>query len=377
MASDGKWYAPQLHHDPAYRAKYAEPAPVDVDESPSSNDADEGEVVEPSSIDTDHVVEAESPVVEVDATDEYGSDNETQELAPVDDDFDVVGRPEASLEPQLEDDTPRIIAAAGPPPEIRWPDLPPADAAKRPENDEPAADDDEDWISHGPAADADTGGFSVGGQPTGLDTDRPKFQVDLPDSVGEGGHGGGSRAQLEIGRESTESLASPRATSGSASFESEVRRHLTPAKDVTTTTPTGLSEIRIYREEAEIVDRIIAGALFLAGLAMIVGTFADWISEAGADTTGWDRGDGIATVLAGVLGAAAAGPIFVGFRHIVPKTVAIVSGLVGAVVVGLVGLDVISDTSSAGTGLGVGFWIVMVGSLLMIGAGIAERTSIT
>ena len=93
-------------------------------------------------------------------------------------------------------------------------------------------------------------------------------------------------------------------------------------------------------------------------------------------TTGWERGDGFATILAGVLGSAAAGPIFVGFRHLVPKTVAIASGVVGAGVMALVGVDTLTDNAAAATSLAAGFWLVLVSSLVMVATGIADRSQI-
>ena len=104
-----------------------------------------------------------------------------------------------------------------------------------------------------------------------------------------------------------------------------------------------------------------------------VSTLDFWESCYQAGKTGWDRGDGIVAVVAGVVGASASGPIFVGFRHIVPKFVAIIAGLVGIAAVGLVAIDVLLDEQDTGTTLGLGFVVVLVGAIAMIGAGLADR----
>ena len=422
MASDGKWYAPQLHHDPAYRAKYAEPEPDVVDDEPEADVAEAESDATPTE-DTGWVDGAEAAeeaavedtAVEDVAVEDTALDDTAVEQAVVDDavgdhavtedaraegndDIGGAGMPPPvvkPVEPVYDDETATIVAQAAPPPDIRWPDLPEVDAAPiMPETadrdeeivddeDEPSVeptglegddsdnsdDSDEDWVSHVPADGTGGGGISVAQPSETFEPERPVFETRRPPSV-VGDVRPGSRARLEVGRPIAEADPAPlRAQPSTISFDTKPHQPLT-------TSAQGLTEIRVYKEPAEIIDRIIAAVLFLAGLAMIVGTFLDWVREAGADTTGWERGDGIATVFAGVFGAAAAGPIFVGFRHIVPKTVAIVCGLVGAVVVGLVGLDVMSDTATAGTSLGVGFWVVLIGALAMIIAGVAERTSI-
>ncbi|MBT8240040.1 MAG: hypothetical protein KJN63_02300 [Acidimicrobiia bacterium] len=393
MASDGKWYAPQLHHDPAYRAKYAASPPEEPEPEP---EVDLPEAVDsPEAIDWPEA-EAEDDPREADLepdvdggaekTDESGWRHDAEEpgakMPP------PVVKP---VEPIFDENTATIVAQAAPPPEIRWPDLPGADettsfepkeaddgakhegdAAPPTEverSDDDVEEEDEGWVSHQQPEAEKAGRVSITPPAAAAKSDRPIFEPTRPPSVGDAEHPG-SRARLEVGRAPLEAEpVAQRAPSSTVSFESRPHRPLSTASN-------GLSEIRVYKEPADVIDRVIAAVLFSSGLAMIVGTFINWVREAGGDTTGWDRGDGLATVLAGVLGAAAAGPIFVGFRHIIPKTVAIVCGLVGAVVVGLVGLDVVSDTATAGTSLGAGFWVVLVGALAMIVAGAAERTSI-
>ena len=111
-------------------------------------------------------------------------------------------------------------------------------------------------------------------------------------------------------------------------------------------------------------DRVLASLLFISGIAMIIGTFLEWTIDPIAET-GWVRGDGIATILAGVVGSAMAGPIFVGFRHVLPKATAIVAGLVGVVVVGLAAINA--------SGLGIGIYVELVAAIVMVGAAAADQ----
>lgn len=131
--------------------------------------------------------------------------------------------------------------------------------------------------------------------------------------------------------------------------------------------PLGLEPVDLY-------DRVVASVLFLSGVAMIVGTFMAWEVGPRTSSTGWELGDGLATVVAGVVGSAAAGPIFVGYRHVLPKTLAIVAGLVTTVVVGLSGLQAVSDSSAANTTVGAGFWVVGISGVAMLAAGLADRS---
>jgi len=118
-------------------------------------------------------------------------------------------------------------------------------------------------------------------------------------------------------------------------------------------------------------DRVVAGVLFLAGVAMIVGTFLPWV-DGTASETGWQRGDGIVMLIAGVLGASMAGPITVGVRHIAPKSIAIIAGLVGIATAGLAAMTSVLEGRSDGVDFGVGFFVVFGGAVAMTIAGIAD-----
>ena len=102
---------------------------------------------------------------------------------------------------------------------------------------------------------------------------------------------------------------------------------------------------------------------------MIVGSFLLWSTGVG-EQSGWEAGDGIFTVIAGVIGSAAAGPIFVGFRHNLPRAIALVSGLAGLVVVAI--SFILSLESGAETGIGTGMIIAGLSAAAMVLAGIAD-----
>ncbi len=120
-------------------------------------------------------------------------------------------------------------------------------------------------------------------------------------------------------------------------------------------------------------DRLISTLLFIGGVTMIVGSFLNW-TAGDLVQSGWERGEGIVTVLAGILGASMGGPIFVGFRHAVPKAVAIISGAVALVVLGLVAVN--SVTNTPGIDFGVGIYVVAAGAVLTLIAGIADQGEI-
>lgn len=183
-----------------------------------------------------------------------------------------------------------------------------------------------------------------------------------------------SRARLEVGSpdrgEERFGLLTP-------TRPTEQRIQLQEAPVMSTSTdlvPVPQTEIAVYDDGASIHDRLVAAVLFLSGVAMIVGTFLVWTVSPVGDVTGWDMSDGIGTIVAGVIGSAAAGPIFVGFRHIIPKSLAIVAGLAGLVIVGLRGLEVLSDSAVAETTVGFGFWLVLGASITMLLGAVADQS---
>ena len=127
--------------------------------------------------------------------------------------------------------------------------------------------------------------------------------------------------------------------------------------------PVGLATAR---------DKIVAVVLFCSGVAMVVGTFLDWTVGAVIET-GWERGDGLIVIIAGIVGASMAGPIGVGIRHVVPKALPILAGVVTVAVLGLVAVTQVFETRDNDIDFGIGFFVVLAGSILMIVAGVADQ----
>ena len=119
-------------------------------------------------------------------------------------------------------------------------------------------------------------------------------------------------------------------------------------------------------------DRVVSATLFLSGVALIVGSFLNW-TIGDVMQSGWQRGDGIITMVAGVIGSSMAGPIFVGFRHVAPKAVAITVGVVAVIVLGLVAVNSVLGPSASGVDFGLGYFITLAGAAFMILAGVTDK----
>jgi hypothetical protein len=339
MASDGKWYAPERHPDPSYRARFVVEEESALDE-PDSPDVEQQELEQIAAA-------AEFPSVELDT-----GVSTVQSATPLSDIHRTASEPSdvvrESIDAEIDDDVAVVED------EI--------DTAE-PGNDVAVEDA------------ASTPSFSVAAPNIGPPPQRPVFDIAPPASVvgaprrssTEPGEERPNRVELEVAPE-TSAEDRRQVTLGAAPLSSPPLGPSTPSTSLVIVPPVETND----HEPATAFDRMLAVVIFAAGVAMIVGTFLDWTTGS-LIQTGWDRGDGIATVIAGVIGSAAAGPIYVGYRHIIPKSIAIVSGLIGLVVIGLTAISVLFDSESAGTSIGVGFVVVFVGSAAMATAGLADR----
>lgn len=339
MASDGKWYAPERHPDPSYQARFV------VDEvsaagSPDSANVEQQELEQIAAA-------AEFPSVELDAT-----SSNTQPSTPLSDIHRTVSGPpgvvhnlnDAELERDEERDEDEMETAV-------WVD---------------------DVVVDGAEA---TPSFSVASPKMNPAPERPVFDIAPPASVvgaprrssSESGEESPTRVELELGHDLS-TAARRNATLSSAPLTGAALGPATMSTSLAIVPAAAAND----DQSATMFDRIVAAVIFAAGVSMIVGTFLDWTTGS-LIQTGWDRGDGIAIVIAGVVGSAAAGPIYVGYRHIIPKSIAIVGGLIGLVVIGLTAISVLFDSESAGTSIGVGFIVVFVGAAAMALAGLADR----
>lgn len=327
MASDGKWYPPERHPDSGYRERFAA-VPPPLPKMP------EPEVLTPPEIPTETVVaelRREDPVEEK-AAPEFPSVELHQEHAP------EVSTPLVNIHQTGIDTGTAPISFDG----------------------------KEDFeIENVPTAPS----FSVASKDFGSVGERPVFDGAAPPSVTESPKK--SAAQRVVMDHGTVELE----------LELEIELPSTPRTSplrsptgVALSTSTALAVIPSTQPSpgVNVFDRVLAAALFCAGVAMIVGTFLDWTSGSLVQT-GWDRGDGIATIIAGVLGSATAGPIYVGYHHIVPKIVAIIAGLVGLVVVGLTAVSVLFDNDASDTSLAIGFFVVLAGAAAMTLGGLVHR----
>jgi hypothetical protein len=339
MASDGKWYAPERHPDPSYRGRFVVEEESARDE-PDSSDVEQQELEQIAAA-------AEFPAVELDT-----SVSTMQSSTPLSDIHRTASEPpevvRESIDAEIDDDVAVV------------------------EDQIDTAEPGNDVAVEGGAS---TSSFSVAAPNISPSPQRPVFDIAPPASVvgaprrssTEPGEERPNRVELEIARE-TSAEDRRHATLSAAPLSSPSLGPATPSTSLVVVPPVETND----DESPTVFDRTVAVVIFAAGVAMIVGTFLDWTTGS-LIQTGWDRGDGIATVIAGVIGSAAAGPIYVGYRHIIPKSIAIVSGLIGLVVIGLTAISVLFDSESAGTSIGVGFVVVFVGSAAMATAGLADR----
>jgi len=354
MASDGHWYAPELHADSAYRDQFATvepvepPTPPEVQEAPSPQP-----VVEPIPAPVVHAGEVVFPAVKLSEPPTPDTDRGT----PV---SEILNRASAPAEVGT-----KVAAEAVPTKPIvateaaaKWSDKPPSSDAV---------------FTSAESADE----FTVSAPWGSTVPDVPRFEAAPPASVVEAP--GTSPASPTASATSQRArLDLPGVHGPSARDETSIGHfRLTEAGPAVSTDLVLIPELALPTNPGVTFDRVVAAVLFASGLALIVGTFLSWTNDPAGATTGWERGDGFATILSGVLGASAAGPIFVGYRHLVPKTVAIAAGVVAATVMGLVGADTLSDSTAAGTSIAAGFWLLVFAAFAMIAAGIADRSQIS
>lgn len=396
MASDGKWYPPERHPDPAYRAQF-QPAPAGVAEpslEPEERaqavvEVDEGDTVETAHSSIDLIPPAiptfadESPeevsIVTPDVSEQVEIEEPTAEEP--DELNEVVGFPSVGLRSDdREQDSPHsatslsdihnVRLVADEPVETQDGDSPASNVEAGGDDvaiqNESAARHNEPALSGFEAAGTTAPGikqFSVGSTNLSKAVERPVFETTPPQSVsGAPTAPEVSGIELELGKS-----IPVRRTPGHAVGS--------PPQISASTALAVIPNASHNPPPVSLIDRLLAATIFCAGVAMIVGTFLDW-STGTLIQTGWERGDGIATIIAGVVGSATAGSMYVGFHHILPKSIAVICGLVGLVVIGLTAISVLGDNASAGTSIGVGFIVVLAGAAAMTLSGLAHRVDL-
>ena len=337
MASDGKWYPPEGHPDAHYRSRFLPQAvvaapPAEVEE-PSH-----GASLTPDAVHTQSIAGAvtgnASNGSAPDVADVPGGGTNLLDRTAHDTPFADASFAEAGavvvpdvpdLEPVIPEVTIPALDVESSVPEVAIPAPEAAAFAPALEHEAPAVRVSKDELFE-------------------PEVERPTFPPRIPPSVSQN-----PDVQIELGREDLPTEPNSLLSVGSTTTDVVV---VGPAAD----------------PGVPIRDRITASLIFLSGIAMIVGTFLTWI-PGDIPESGWDRGEGFATIIAGIAGSAAAGPIFVGFRHAIPKAAAIIGGLVGLVVIGLVSIS--SMDGGAGT-LGIGLIVVGAAAAAMLLAGIVQ-----
>lgn len=341
MASDGKWYAPDRHPDEGYRNQFVGLTLQASEEAtfPSVELRAEAQTETTSTAAFSEMVVSRSAGLE--ETAEISGEDLAEHLEQVEQQRqEQIEQQRNQVEQQkvraqqvdmansqpVTQDTPATTDTQSAPTRV------PADVPVRPEQT-----------------------FSVAAPPTLASTERPIFDGAAPASVVDAPRRPASvvgRTELEVGASSTPASAS---SLSAAPVTAEPLRRPSTALVHLPAAPLAVASTR---------DRVLAVLIFLSGITMIVGTFLVWTTEPLLQS-GWERGEGIATILGGVLGSAMAGPIFVGFRHVLPKATAIVAGFVGIMVVGLAA---ISDGAP-----GIGFYAVLTASIVMVAAAVADQ----
>ena len=146
------------------------------------------------------------------------------------------------------------------------------------------------------------------------------------------------------------------------------------------------------RVTADQRGRLVA-SLGLAGAALAAGgTFLDWftievggLTAPGGSATGWEGRDGRTVVAGAVVCLVSAVLVVLGSRRLAPKIALIVAGGVTAVIA-LAGIldasgkaDKVQDefaipAERVQADVGAGLWLVLLGGLVEIGAGVTARS---
>lgn len=348
MASDGKWYPPERHPDNAYRTQFAatpsstQPSAPVAEPSPAQATAPHVGSTQPSAaLQVDaaqsssaqmHGAASPSPAVSSVPVPETGppGGNDTQSV------------PNRRQNNGLSETMPPSVADTD-------------DIAS------PPASAEDGWVTHEqpatPQIERDAVRVSKA-EPIAADDLRPAAPTRIPPSVSS-------------------------ITSDNPDIEIELQRRGDPtsavllgAQAVKAATPTKTTDLVVVRPLHEDVDvplrsRLTSVLIFLSGIALIVGSFLTWVTGE-VEQSGWDRGDGLATIIAGVVGAAAAGPIFVGFRHALPRAATIIAGLTGLVVAGIVVITTLDSSGETTRSVGVGVIVIAAAAAAMVLAGISD-----
>lgn len=353
MASDGKWYAPEQHPNPHYRARY-EPAPEATDLGPNRSDGDvqhapaSAAFTETSEISAADILAATAPAVR---GDHAKSDT-----------------PEPAGPPPLINESGAVVSSdvdGQPVIDLRDPSGPP----ETPADPGPL---NLDGSQEAPPVPLDLDQPLSVAQPVRVSrpamplTQAPKFDRPRPASVvpQPPQSNRARRIEVELGRQPEESpgsfIAGPSAVPAPQSHRSS-----TTAMSLTAAPIQPVVSARVRMR-----DRIFAGVIFLSGVALIVGTFLPWTSGT-VQESGLVQGVGIGTIVAGLSGAAVSGPLSVGFQSLVPKRVALGAAIVALAIAAYSALTTLSGSNNATVTIGSGLVVVTAAAIVLLFSAIA------
>ena len=340
LASDGKWYEPEVHPEAAYRDRFdvEYKSPTDVGEDAAAT-RDITYFTLPADVAVKEVVDDD--IANDVATTDDDDLNDEELVAPIvgaaaqAEAFDRARR-ERLAEAQRSAEALRDAGIVEPPRRVRL-----TEKVKTDENSP----------------------LDLRGTPRG---DNSPGEAIPTDTASEGSHQVEGRTKLELRSEADqEVVASP----DKELFEG-------PAWEIA---PGAVAKFERTEERAlppDVADRLLFGILFFAGLALVLGTFLEWTTGP-AITIGVDRVDGIVVLISGVVASITAVLLFIGFQSVLTRAAALISGLVGLTVIGVLAVNTLTEMERTGLSLGMGFYVVLVGSLAVIVAAGASSSNPT
>lgn len=121
-------------------------------------------------------------------------------------------------------------------------------------------------------------------------------------------------------------------------------------------------------------------SVIVAAAVLALATFLSWADLDGAvegSVTGWERDDGIITLVVGVVAAGLGGLVLAGVRHLFVKLGLLLCGLTTLAVFFIDALDVARDDDRYATvdiTPGVGLWLVGLSGLALVVLAVVDRS---
>jgi len=363
LASDGRWYSPDDHVDPNYRAQFALAAPPVVPQpnfpqvatvAPTSTNVEE-ETATVTNL--HHRMES----VNGDAT---RLANESTVASPL---VSVAQTDETVSNPTVSDGWTPLLdeSEVAPTPEVHGPHDQTA-----PINGAPTANapDETEHKIETPTVDAhDTESISAMPKATTINVSAQEAkEALLTETI--------THTEIEPTSDNEAPQSAPllQVANPSAGISAPLVADPMGGETSTALVPVAGDVVGFYRE-VRVRDWILAILVFSAGVALIVGTFLAWTVTGDVEVNGWERLSGILTIASGVVGSTAAGPLIVGYRHHMPRLIMAFASIVSSVVLAFLAFEVMRLPVERETTFGIGFWVVLAGAIGMSVAALSER----